>query len=103
VASRVKYEVARLFCLWNESSKTRAEIARELGVTAGQLTKLASRHGLGPRGRQHRAFSMDDPTPEQIEERAAECRARHYAQRLAETPDASLNKASARRRRDVVR
>ena len=81
---RVQYSVTELFRLWADSRLTRAEIARELGVTAGQLTLLAGRHGLAARGRQHRAFSMADPTPEEIAERAAECRARHMAQRRAE-------------------
>ena len=81
---RVKVDVARLFALWNDESLTRSEVARELGVTAGQLTRLAGRHGLAPRARQHRAFSRADPTPDEIVRRAAECRERHYAQRRSE-------------------
>jgi transposase-like protein len=81
---RVQIDVARLFALWNDEQMTRAEVARELGVTAGQLARLAGRHGLAARGRKHRAFSMADPTPDEIERRAAECRERHYAQRRAE-------------------
>ena len=95
---RVTYSVPDLFRLWADESLTRAEIARSLGVSAGQLTLLASRHGLGPRGRQHRAFSMDDPTPEQIAERAAECRERHMAQRRAEDVGSTQSKASKWRR-----
>lgn len=95
---RVTYSVSELFRLWSEDGLTRAEVARLLGVTAGQLTKLASRHGLGPRGRQHRAFSMDDPTPEEIAARAAECRERHYAQRRAEDANNTHSKASKWRR-----
>ena len=87
------YSVPELFRLWADESLTRAEVARLLGVTAGQLAKLASRHGLGFRGRRQRAFSMDDPTPEQIAERAAECRAKHMAQRRAEPDEASRKKA----------
>lgn len=77
-------DVPMLFSLWGDTTLTRAEVARRLGVTANQLTKLAEKYGLGRRGRQHRAFSMDDPTPEQIAERAAACRERHMAQRRAE-------------------
>ena len=95
---RVRIDVARLFSLWHDESLTRAEVARELGVTAGQLTRLASRHGLGARGRTHRAFSMTDPTPDEIARRAAECRERHYAQRRAETDEASTKRAWWQRR-----
>ena len=95
---RVKVDAARLFAVWNDESLTRAEVARELGVTAGQLTRLAGRHGLAPRGRKHRAFSMADPTPDEILSRAAECRERHYAQRRAETDEASTKRAWWQRR-----
>lgn len=95
---RVTYSVPELFRLWADESLTRAEVARLLGVTAGQLAKLASRHGLGFRGRRQRAFSMDDPTPEQIAERAAECRAKHMAQRRAEDVGSTQSKASKWRR-----
>lgn len=59
-------DVPKLFRLWNDSDYTRAEIARELGLTDKQLQSSASRHGLGPRGCCHRAFSMEDAaTPEE--------------------------------------
>lgn len=64
---RFKYtvDVPRLFALWNDRACTRVEIARELGLTETQLRAAAQRHGLGPRGRCHRAFSMlDDANPE---------------------------------------
>ena len=53
-------DVPKLFRLWNDSDYTRSEIARELGLTDKQLQSSASRHGLGPRGACHRAFSMED-------------------------------------------
>ena len=87
-------DVPMLFALWGDTTLTRAEVARKLGLTANQLTRLADRHGLGRRGRQHRAFSMDDPTPEQIAERAAECRERHMAQRRAEDVCTTNSKVS---------
>ena len=96
---RTDYDVAELFRLWRELSLTRAEVARQIGVSEQRLSKLAERHGLGPRGRQHRAYSMDDPTPEEIAERARECRERHYAQRRAETATATDSKLSKRRAR----
>jgi hypothetical protein len=92
-------DVPTLFSLWADMTLTRVEVARKLGVTEGNLTRLAERYGLGPRGRQHRAFSMDDPTPEEIAERARECRERHFAQRRAETATATDSKLSKRRAR----
>ena len=94
-----KVDVPTLFNLWADMTLTRVEVARKLGVTDGNLTRLAERYGLGPRGRQHRAFSMDDPTPEEIAERARECRERHFAQRRAETATATDSKLSKRRAR----
>jgi transposase-like protein len=87
-------DVPLLFQLWADMTLTRVEVARKLGVTEGNLTRLAARHGLGRRGRQHRAFSMDDPTPEEIAQRAQECRERHMALRRAEdtlTTDRKVN------------
>lgn len=95
---RLTCDVALLFHLWRESDLTRVEVARQLGVTENQLTKLAARHGLGPRGRQHRAFSMDDPTPDEIATRAAECRERHYAQRRAEPDEVARKRAAYEKR-----
>jgi len=77
-------DVPMLFRLWGDMTLTRVEVARQLGLTEGNLTRLAARYGLGPRGRQHRAFSMDDPTPDEIAHRAAECRARHMELRRKE-------------------
>lgn len=95
-------DVPTLFSLWADMTLTRVEVARKLGVTEGNLTRLAERYGLGPRGRQHRAFSMDDPTPEEIAERARECRERHFAQRRAETATATDSKLSKRRARECL-
>jgi transposase-like protein len=95
-------DVPMLFELWSDMTLTRVEVARKLGVTENNLTRLAARYGLGPRGRQHRAFSMDDPTPEEIAERARECRERHMAQRRAETATATDSKLSKRRARECL-
>ena len=87
-------DVPMLFRLWGDMTLTRAEIARKLGATENQLTRLAERHGLGRRGRQHRAFSMDDPTPDEIAQRAAECRARHMELRRKEDINTTNSKVS---------
>ena len=99
---RGKIDVARLFSLWNDESLTRAEVARELGVTAGQLTRLASRHGLGARGRTHRAFSMADPTPDEIARRAAAIRARKLAELAAEPLEVTQQRVACQRRRGLA-
>jgi transposase-like protein len=91
---RQNVDVASLFRLWNDESMTRAEIARELGVTAGQLTRLASRHGLGVRGRKHRAFSMTDPSPDEIERLKAELKAKHIQERMREDVTNTQSKVS---------
>lgn len=93
VGRRLKYDVAELFRLWNDKERTRDEVARTLGLTETQLTAVARRHGLPARGRRRRCFSMVDPTPEEIEQRKAECRERHYAQRRSESDDTSRIKA----------
>jgi len=99
---RVKIDVARLFSLWNDESVTRAEVARELGVTAGQLTRLASRHGLGARGRTHRAFSMADPTPDEIVRMAAAIRAKNLAELAAEPLEVTQQRVAFQRRRGLA-
>jgi hypothetical protein len=64
-----------LMRLW-AAGKTHVEIAAALGCSAGYVEKLRIRHGLPRRPRCHHGPQDDDPTPEQIAERAAECRAR---------------------------
>lgn len=69
-------DVPKLFAMWNDEALTRTEIARGLGLTDKQLDAMASRYGLGPRGQRYRPPASSDPTPEEILERAAWCRAR---------------------------
>jgi hypothetical protein len=52
------------------------EIAVALGCSQSYISKLKVRHSLPDRPRSNRDILADDPTPEQIAERAAECRAR---------------------------
>jgi len=59
------------------------EIAVRLGCSVSTLYMLRDRHKLPPRPR-IRVSVMTDPTPHEIEERARECRERHYAQRRGE-------------------
>jgi hypothetical protein len=72
---RLVYDKNVLKRLW-AAGKTHVEIAAALGCSAGYVEKLRIRHGLPRRPRCHHGPQDDDPTPEQIAERAAECRAR---------------------------
>ena len=75
------YSVARLQQLW-AAGKTHVEIAAALGCATAYVAELVARHNLPRRRRAYHGPQEDDPTPEQIAERAAECRAR----RVVATP-----------------
>jgi hypothetical protein len=79
---RVDVDVPKLFMLWHTQA-TLAEIAEQLGCKVTTLWTLKRRHKLPPKRRPD-GSSLSDPTPQQIEERARECRERHYAQRRGE-------------------
>jgi hypothetical protein len=64
------------------------EIAVRLGCSVSTLYMLRDRHKLPPRPRM-RVSVLTDPTPQEIAERARECRERHYAQRRGESEHAS--------------
>lgn len=98
MARRLQYDVAELFRLWNDTERTRDEVARTLGLTETQLTAVARRHGLPARGRRRRCFTLVDPTPEEIAERAAACRERHMAARRSEDVGNTHSKTSKWRR-----
>lgn len=65
MSSKYTVDVPRLFALWNDKGYTRAEIARELGLTDKQLQSSSERYGLKARGCCRRSFSVDDATPEE--------------------------------------
>lgn len=75
-------DVPLLFKLWT-TGVAREVICRELGISGSQLSILHKRHKLPPRPKRPASIAPD-PTPEEIAERAAECRERHMAQRRAE-------------------
>ena len=66
--------------LWSEDEMTMAEIAKEIGVSASWLSKHQDFLGL-PRRKPRRQSLVADPTPDEIAERAAECRQRHFEYR----------------------
>jgi len=69
------YSVAQLQQLW-AAGKTHVEIAAALGCATAYVAELVARHNLPRRRPAYHGPQEDDPTPEQIAERAAECRAR---------------------------
>ena len=80
-------DIPVLHLLW-ASELELPEIAVRLGCSVSTLYMLRDRHKLPPRPRM-RVTVLTDPTPQEIEERARECRERHYAQRRGESEHAS--------------
>ena len=76
-------DVPVLHSLW-ASELELPEIAVRLGCSVSTLYMLRDRHKLPPRPRM-RVSVLTDPTPQEIEQRARECRERHYAQRRGES------------------
>jgi len=77
----VKYCALTLHQLW-ASGASYVEIAAALGCSQSFVSRLKDRHKLPNRQKATRDILADDPTPEEIAERAAECRAR----RVVATP-----------------
>ena len=71
----IEYCALTLHQLW-ASGASYQEIAAALGCSESYVHRLKMRHKLPNRQKSTREIFEDDPTPEQIAERAAECRAR---------------------------
>jgi hypothetical protein len=71
----VEYCALTLHRLWARGDSYQ-EIAAALGCSQSFVCRLKVRHKLPNRQKGTREIFEDDPTPEQIAERAAECRAR---------------------------
>ena len=72
----------KLLALWQQGL-TLIEIGIACGCSSSTAGALVKRHRLPPR-EQVRKMPLADPTPDEIAERARECRERHYAERRAE-------------------
>ena len=72
---RVEYCAHQLHTLW-ASGASYEEIAAALGCSMSTVHSLKARHKLPYRQRPTKEILESDPTPEQIAERAAECRAK---------------------------
>ena len=84
-------DVKEFFRLWHDPTLSRRDIGLALGVSQSFLSTMAARLGLPRRKTRH--CEANDPTPEQIAERARECRERHYAARRLESEEASRCRA----------
>jgi|GEM_PF-2515015 len=71
----IKYCALQLHTLWAAGVSYR-DIAAALGCSESFVHRLKERHKLPNRQRANREIFEDDPTPEQIAERAAEVRAK---------------------------
>jgi hypothetical protein len=71
----VEYCAVTLHRLWARGDSYQ-EIAAALGCSQSFVSRLKERHKLANRQKATRDILADDPTPEEIAERAAECRAR---------------------------
>jgi hypothetical protein len=72
--------------LWCGSDLDRTELAIHFGCSVSSIDTLRARLDLPKKKRcRYRADHVTpDPTPEEIAERARQCRERHYAQRRSE-------------------
>lgn len=76
------------------------DIAAALGITTSAVYTLRHQYGLPKRPKVY--SNPDDPTPEEIAERARECRERHYARRRAESDETSRIKVWQRQQRELA-
>lgn len=82
----------QLFAIYMDFSIPTMEVCRRLGVTRSKLFGLRKRYGLPPRPKNKSNERHVDPTPEEIAERAAECRARRSPTEKARMERAGLTR-----------
>jgi hypothetical protein len=81
--TRKPIDLAAFAPLWH-AGETLDNLASRFGVSRATVIRFAAKNGLPHRGQPCVCGGHGDPTPEQIAERARECRERHYAMRRAE-------------------
>ena len=82
--------------MWTRGASVQ-EIGRRFGVSVSTVWKWKLQYKL-PQRAMPQKLERGCPTPEEIAERAAECRARHMAQRRAEDVSNTYSKVSKWRR-----
>lgn len=97
--ARVKIVEAEFQRLW-AAGVSRLDLAERFGCSVSWVDNYRMQIGLGARqpSAMQQCYSANDPTPEQIAERARECRERHYAARRCETKEASQSRGVRARR-----
>lgn len=82
---RVKICEAEFRRLW-AAGASRLDLAERFGCSVSWIDNYRMELAIPARSRPNpqECFSEDDPTPEQIVERARQCRERHMAQRRGE-------------------
>ena len=81
-------DVALMYRMWTEGVPSQV-IAERLGVCMSTLHALRQRHKL-PKRSVVRRVKPKDPTPEELQVRARECREKHFAQRRGESDETTL-------------
>ena len=69
--------------LWY-AGETLDNLASRFGVSRATVMRFATKNGLPFRGQPNVCGGLGDPTLKEIEERARECRERHFALRRSE-------------------
>ena len=90
---QIEYCAATLHRMWGEGASY-AEIAAVLGCSESYVHRLKQRHKLANRQKPTQEILADDPTPAQIAERAAECRARRPDPGIVKTERFSIPRYS---------
>lgn len=89
---RIEYCAATLHMLWARGDSY-LEIAAALGCSMSHVHHLKLRHKLPDRQKPTKEVFADDPTPEQIAERAAEIRRAHLEALRNENAETSRSRA----------
>ena len=95
-------DLERLRAMWADPDLTRAEIARDLGLTYGQLQGWVNRAGLPNRPSVHRSGSMQELTVEEIWRRAAEVKAASIEGMRRETDKATERRLEREHERELA-
>ena len=90
-----KYDAELIRRLWLLTTMTTQEIAYEVGCSRQYVSYRVEQMGLPPRGKPANS-DEPDPTPEEIAERAAQCRARHLREKRAEPYEGNPSPCSLR-------
>ena len=85
--------------LWM-AGETAEAISKRFGVSYSTICEWSKRYKL-PKREKPQPHRAGDPTPEEIVERARECRERHFAQRRAESDDSARTKVWKRQQREI--